>query len=357
MRCELRAAAGQRSGRCDPAAGEPAEGLEKGQAGGADGARGDPVLGARFPGARGGCAQRKAVTITSLRKAIPLVLILTLVWGTTWPMFPVAVREVSVWTFRAVSTLGAGLVLLGFARARGESLRVPRAHWRTLVAAALTYLVVWNVASTYAAVLIPSGQAAILGFTMPFWGALIAWMFLGQRPGGRVLLALAIGGLGVALLIANGIGAYAKAPLGFALGLLAAIGWAAGTVILKRRPIPVSPLVLTGWQLLVAAVPLAAAGFALGSGDWFAPSATTILVIAYITIVPMAIGNVAWFAIVGLLPANIAGLSAVMVPVVAMISGAIVHGEPLGPLQWASMLCCASGVALALLRPAAPARA
>lgn len=293
------------------------------------------------------------MTIPSLRKAIPLVVLLTLVWGTTWPLFPLAVREVSVWTFRALSTPGAGIVLLVLARMRGESLRIPREHWRTLVVAALTYLVIWNVASTYAAVLIPSGQAAILGFTMPFWGALLAWTFLGQRPGARVLLALAIGGLGVVLLIVSGIDAYAKAPLGFALGLLAAIGWAGGTVILKRQPIPVSPLVLTGWQLLVASVPLLIAAIAFDRGEWFMPSPTSIAVIAYITLVPMALGNVVWFSIVGLLPANIAGLSAVMVPVVAMISGAIVHHEPLGPIQWASMLCCALGVGLALLKPSA----
>ena len=287
-----------------------------------------------------------------MRKAIPLVVILTLVWGTNWPLFPIAVREVSVWTFRACCLVGSGLALLAFARARGESLKVPRAHWGTLLAASLVYLVVWNIASTYAAILIPSGQAAILGFTMPLWVALIAWTVLGQRPTGRVFVALAIGGLGVGLLIANGIDAYAKAPLGFGLGLLAGLGWAIGTVILKNRPVPVSSLVLTGWQLLVAAVPIVAAAFALGDGNWFMPSPTTIAVIAYITLVPMAIGNVAWFAIVGLLPANIAGLSSVMVPVVAMVSGALVHREPLGPMQWASMLCCAIGVGMALLKPA-----
>lgn len=287
-----------------------------------------------------------------MRKAIPLVLILTLVWGTNWPLFPIAVREVSVWTFRAVSLVGAGLALLAIARVRGESLRIPRVHWGTVVAATLTYLVVWNVASTYAAILIPSGQAAILGFTMPLWAAVMAWAFMGQRPGGRVLLALAVGGLGVTLLIANGIDAYAKAPLGFALGLLAGLGWAAGTLILKRHPVPVSPLVLTGWQLLVAAVPIVIGAFYFGRGEWFMPSRESLLVIAYITLVPMAIGNVAWFSIVGLLPANIAGLSAVMVPVVAMVSGAIVHREPLGPVQLVSMLCCAIGVGLALLKPA-----
>ena len=291
-----------------------------------------------------------------MRKAIPLVLILTLVWGTNWPLFPIAAREVSVWTFRAVSLVGAGLVLLAVARVRGESLRIARAHWGTLLAASLAYLVVWNVASTYSAILIPSGQAAILGFTMPLWGALMAWAFLGQRPGARVLLALAFGGLGVMLLIVNGIDAYAKAPLGFALGLLAGLGWAAGTLILKRRPIAASSLVLTGWQLLVAAVPLAAGAFWFSEGGWFMPSRTTLLVIAYITLVPMAIGNLAWFAVVGLLPANIAGLSAVMVPVVAMVAGALIHGEPLGPVQWASMLCCAVGVGLALVQPVSRAR-
>jgi len=62
------------------------------------------------------------------------------------------------------------------------------------------------------------------------------------------------------------------------------------------------------------------------------------------------VGNASWFSVVGLLPANIAGLSSVMVPVVAMISGAIVLHEPLGPVQWVSMLCCAAGVGLALQR-------
>ena len=65
----------------------------------------------------------------------------------------------------------------------------------------------------------------------------------------------------------------------------------------------------------------------------------------------MTIGNLAWFSIVGLLPAQVAGLSSVMVPVVAMISGAIVHGEPLGPAQLGAMACSAGALWLALRPP------
>ena len=288
------------------------------------------------------------VTTTIPPRALLLLALLTLVWGTNWPLFPLATREVSVWTFRAVSVWISGSVLLAVAAARGQSLRLPREHWGTVLAATLSYLVLWNVASTYAAVLIPSGQAAILGFTMPLWTALIAWALLGQHLPPRLLLALALGAAAVGLLIARGLDDYARAPLGFALGLLAGIGWAAGTLILKRRPIDVPPLVLTGWQLLIAALPLSAGALAFGEGPWFVPSWQSIAVIGWIALVPMAIGNAAWFTIVGMLPAQLAGLSSILVPVVAMLSGAWMHGEPLGPTQWAAMACSAGALWLCL---------
>ena len=282
------------------------------------------------------------------RRAIFMLAALTLVWGTAWPLFPYAMREMSVWTFRSIALFGAGSMLLLTARIRGESLVLPRKYWITVIAATLFYLVIWNIASTHAATLIPSGQAAVLGFTMPLWGALISWAILGERLSGRLLLAIVLGGLGVALLMVPGFAAYADAPVGFALGLIAGIGWAAGTIILKRGNVQVPILVLTGWQLLIGFVPIGIVALLVGDGHWFVPSWQSIAVIAWITVVPMSIGNVCWFFIVGLLPANIAGLSSVMVPIVAMITGAIVNGEPLGLLQLASMAMCVGALVLAL---------
>lgn len=284
------------------------------------------------------------------RRALILLAILTLVWGTNWPLFPLAVREVSVWTFRGVAGVAAGVILLGIGAMRGQSLAIPREHRATIVASSLSYLFVWNVCSTYAAILIPSGQAAVLGFTMPLWSALLSWALLRERPGARMVLAVALGAAAVSLLMLPNFGVYADAPLGLALGLLAGFGWAVGTLILKRGAVPVPAIVLTGWQLLISAVPISIGALLLGDGAWFVPSWQTIVVIGYIIVLPMALGNVCWFAIVGLLPANVAGLSSVLVPVVALISGAIVHGEPLGILQWLAMVCCAGSLWLALRR-------
>jgi drug/metabolite transporter (DMT)-like permease len=167
------------------------------------------------------------------------------------------------------------------------------------------------------------------------------------------VLAVLLGGAAVGLLMVPGIEAYARAPLGFALGLGAGLGWAIGTLVLKRGKVMVNALVLTGWQLLIAAVPTTVGAIVLAEGPWFMPSWQTIVVVGYIALVPMSIGNAAWFSIVGMLPVNIAGLSSIAVPMVAMVSGAIVHGEPLGLLQWAAMLCCVASLSLVLLKPQA----
>lgn len=282
-----------------------------------------------------------------------LLAVLTLVWGTNWPLFAFAVREVSVWTFRAVAVAIAGVVLLAVARMRGQSLVIPCKWWPTIVIATCFYLVLWNIASTYSAILIPSGQSAVLGFTMPLWAALVSWAVFGERLSRRMMFAVLLGGASVGLLMIPGWEAYARAPLGFGLGLLAGFGWAVGTLILKRGQVVVPATVLTGWQLLITAVPTTIGALLLGDGRWFVPSWQTVLVIGYIALVPMSVGNVAWFSIVGMLPVNVAGLSSIMVPIVAMISGAVVHGEPLGPLQWAAMVCCVAGLSLALLEPRA----
>ena len=282
------------------------------------------------------------------RRVLFMLAGVTLLWGTNWPLFPYAVREVSVWTFRSIAMTSAGLVLLVVAHLRGESVALPRKYWRTVGLATLFYLVVWNIASTYAALIIPSGQAAVLGFTMPLWSVLISWAVLGEHMGRRLQLAVVLGGAGVVLLMVPGFATYSAAPLGFALGLGAGLGWAIGTLILKRGNVQMSLVVLTAWQLLLGVVPIGIAAMVLGDGQWFLPSWQSIAVIGWIALVPTSIGNLCWFGMVGLLPGNLAGLSAVMVPVVAMVTGALVNQEPLGPLQLASMALCVAGLVLAL---------
>ena len=283
-----------------------------------------------------------------------LVLLLGVLWGSSWPMFNVVLRELSVWTFRGLAVLGAGVMLLLVARLRGISLAVPRASWPALLGGSLGTVSVWYVAATASVLFIPSGQASILGYTMPLWAALMTVLLFRERPTPRLLLALAFGAGTVVLLAIPNVRALADAPTGIACALVAAIGWAVGTLIQKRANWRgTHPITLTAWQMTLGSIPIliGAAIFA----DWrpFMPSWTVLLAAIHLAIVPTALGTLVWFRIVHLLPANTAAVSTIIVPVIAMSGGAWAHGEPLGPWQLGALGCCVAALALALLKPSA----
>ena len=284
------------------------------------------------------------------RHAPWLMALLTLIWGTNWPVIALAVREVSAWTFRALTLPVAGLLLLLLARRRKLPLAIPRQHWPMLLCSAWAFLALWNVATTLALTYIPSGQAALLGFTMPLWAALWSWLLFGHTLDGRQWLALLLGTAGVIVLMIPAFASYAHAPLGLVYGLASGAGWALSTVLLKHRPIPVPTTVLTGWQLLLASVPVIIGAWLLGDQQWFMPSASSLAAFTYITLVPMLFGNLLWFSLIQWLPPQLVSLSPIMIPMVAMVSGAIVLNEPLGWQQWLAMLLSASGLGLMLFR-------
>ncbi|MCW5747358.1 MAG: DMT family transporter [Alphaproteobacteria bacterium] len=291
-------------------------------------------------------------------QALALLALLTLLWGTNWPLFRLALEGLSVWSFRTFVAAIAAVALFGAAKLRGERLSVPRRLWLPLLAASIGNITVWGIATTVAVLYLPSGQASILAYTMPLWLAPLAAIFLGQRFTLRLLLAILLGIAAVTLLMIPNFASYAHAPLGLAAGLSAGFAWAVGTVVVKRTDWGGMGLALTAWQVLLSVPPIAL-GFLLVDGTWPTAGVLAWAVSVYIALVPMAIGTATWFALVHLLPAQIAGLSSVCIPVVAVIAGVLLYNEPLGPLQIAALACAVAALYLALVPPrtATPARA
>jgi len=289
-------------------------------------------------------------------RALALLALLTLVWGTNWPLFAIALRDFSIWTFRVIVLVVAGAALFAVARLRGETLRVPRHLWAPLFLASLFNITVWNILTAAAVRYIPSGQAAVLAYTMPLWFAAISVMFLGERLNMRLLVALAFGAGAVVLLAVPNLRIYADAPLGIFCGLFAGFCWALGTAVQKRTDWAGMGLALTGWQIVLALPPILLASAFFAAWQWDVPSWTGLLTTIYIALIPTCIGTATWFAIVGLLPANVAALSSIVVPIVAMVSGKLVLDEPMGPTQIGALACSVVALALALFKPTAAAR-
>jgi len=266
-------------------------------------------------------------------KVLALLASLTLVWGTNWPMFAIALRELPVATFRT-GVLSMALVVLGLLmRLRGESFAVPKGRWPALILASLTNLIIWNIATSLAVLYIPSGHASVLAYTMPLWVALLGFVVYRQPLTGRLLAAIAIGALAVVALMVPNFRSYASAPQGLFWGLFAGFCWAIGTFVVKRTTWPGMGLSLTFWQVAIGWPPIALGMIVLDGWPQHMPSTAAIAATLYTGAVPMALGTATWFALVKILPTQVAALSSIAIPIVAVISGVVILHEPLSALQ------------------------
>jgi drug/metabolite transporter (DMT)-like permease len=266
-------------------------------------------------------------------RVLALLAALTLVWGTNWPLFKIALDELPVLTFRAVVLIIAILVLTTVLLTRGESFAVPRGKWPALIAASAMNLFIWNIATSLAVLYIPSGHASVLAYTMPLWVALLGFAVFGQRLTARLLLAIAIGAAAVVALMIPNFQSYARAPAGLFWGLFAGFCWAVGTFVVKRTAWPGMGLSLTFWQVVISLPPILLGALVIDGLPTHWPSTKALVATIYTGAVPMALGTAAWFALVKLLPAQVAALSSIAIPIVAIVSGVLILDEPLSALQ------------------------
>ncbi|NDH62723.1 MAG: DMT family transporter [Alphaproteobacteria bacterium] len=270
-------------------------------------------------------------------KVLALLGALTLVWGTNWPLFRIALDELPVWTFRTIVLATALVMLAPILLLRGERFAVPPGKWPALIAAALMNIGVWNIATSLAVLYIPSGHASVLAYTMPLWVALLGFAVFGQRLTPRLLAAILIGAAAVVALMAPNFRDYAQAPLGLFWGLLAGFCWAVGTFIVKRTAWPGMGLSLTFWQVAICLPPIALGALLIDGLPTHWPSTKALVATLYTGAIPMALGTAAWFALVKLLPAQVAALASIAIPIVAIMSGILLLHEPLSWLQAAAI--------------------
>jgi drug/metabolite transporter (DMT)-like permease len=266
-------------------------------------------------------------------KVPALLLALTLMWGTNWVLFRVALDELPVLTFRSGALLSGVITLALIMKVRGESFAIPKGRWPALIAASATNVGIWNVATSMAVLYLPSGHASVLAYTMPLWVALFGFIYYRQRLSGRLMLAILIGAAAVAALMIPNFASYAKAPLGLFWGLLAAISWAIGTFVVKRTNWGGMGLSLTFWQVALTVPPIVLGMLVIDGIPAHLPSTATLAVMIYTGGLPMAFGTVVWFMLVRILPTQVAALSSIAIPIVAIVSGIVFLHEPLSTLQ------------------------
>ena len=134
-----------------------------------------------------------------------------------------------------------------------------------------------------------------------------------------------------------------------ALALGAALLFACATVALPAPP-GVAPLALVAWQLVLGCLPMLVIGVLFEHPQPARVDALGWALMAYMTLVPMALCYLTWFAALRRLPPATASVATLLTPVIGVVAAALALGEPFGARQAAALAVTLGGVALAIRR-------
>ena len=267
-------------------------------------------------------------------KTILAFAIIYLVWGSTFLAIRIGVREVPPFLLAAMRFLVAGLVLYLWMLAHGERSPNPRQWMSALILAVLIFVLDYGLLF-WAEQRVPSGIAAVMMATIPVFMALSEIIFLQtQRLTARLASALLIGIGGVAVLMSRSLN-LGGAPIdraGAIALVIAAISWSAASALTRKLPLPHSKVMSSGTQMLAGGALLALTAAARGecSGFQFSHvSATAWLSLIYLIVAGSIIAFTAYVWLIHHESPTRVGTYAYVNPVVAVLFGYFLGGEPL----------------------------
>ena len=273
-------------------------------------------------------------------RLIGLLVLLTLGWGFNWPMMKIALTEMAPMHFRTWCLATGALGLFAIARANGFAMRIPEGQFGRLLAISLVNMTCWNVFAVYGLPMLPSGRAAILGYTMPVWSVPLSVWLLKEPISGRRVLGMVLGFAGMVALLGSELQAVERSPLGAVLLMGAAFSWALGTVMIKRWPVALPATSFTAWQMVLGGIPIVAVALFVepGSFDLRALSTWPLVAVLYNMIVAFVICFWAWMTIARNASVGAASIAVLMTPVVGVFSGMLVLGETPHWLDYAALV-------------------
>jgi drug/metabolite transporter (DMT)-like permease len=253
-----------------------------------------------------------------------------LVWGSTYLAIRCAVETIPPLIVVGVRHTIAGAILLAWALARG--FRPQREHWASGFVVGALFFLIGHGSLHWAEQYVGSGLAALLIATEPMLILVLAWMTGQQRISRTSAVGLALGVIGVAILISAEFSAKGSTLLGILAVLLGSISWAAGVVISPKLKLPSDALARTAVPLVCGAALVWGAVGATGEFHhlrWADISLRSIGGLAYLVVFGSIIAFTAYMWLLQRCPPTLVATHTYANPVVAVFLGWLLASEPL----------------------------
>ena len=276
------------------------------------------------------------------KRASLLFAAVALVWGIPYLFIKLAVEEGLSPGFVAWSRVAIAAALLLPLAWRLGALRGMRARLKPLLAFSLCEVAIPFPLIAAGEQRISSSLAAILIAALPLVIAVLALRFdSAERVTGLRLLGLLIGLAGVVVLLGIDVAGRAGELLGAAMVLLATVGYAAGSMIVKRRLSDVSPLGPVAAAMGISTLGLAPV--ALVSWPASVPSGTALWSVAVLGVVCSALAFVLYFSLIAEIGPSRASVITYLNPAVAVVLGVALLDERLATSAIAGLLLILAG--------------
>jgi drug/metabolite transporter (DMT)-like permease len=280
-------------------------------------------------------------------------LIIYVVWGSTYLAIRWGVETIPPFIMGGTRFLIAGSLMYGYSRFRGAQ-KPTLTEWRNSAIVGALLLFVGNGAVSWAEQRVSSGMTSLLVATVPLW-LVLCEVVQGQRPGLAKWAGVALGLVGVGLLVLPADGNLSSAavePAGAVVLALGSLSWTIGSLYSRTAALAKPASIAIAMQMLVGGAMLLV--LSLVSGELTslhreAISMTSLYSLLYLIVFGSLIGFSTYMWLLTVASPTAVGTYAYVNPVVAVLLGVVFAGERIPAQAFLAMLVIVSGVAMVSL--------
>ena len=251
-------------------------------------------------------------------------------WGTTWIASKEGVKYMPALQLAAIRQFLGSIIYLSYFLFKKTPWPKGK-QWKTIIILSILNFVLSNGLSTWGVKYISSGLGAIIGALVPLWVVIIS-LFRGEKLVKLSIIGLVVGFAGVCVIFYEHLTDFLifDFRFGIIISIISTLTWAFATLYTKKKAASFNPYFSLGIQMFISSIFLFAYLGATGS----AVSLSTIPVISWVSIGYLVIfGSVltfiAYIYALQHLPAEINSIYAYINPIIAVLLGAYIFGEPL----------------------------
>ena len=251
-------------------------------------------------------------------------------WGTTWIASKEGVKYMPALQLAAIRQFLGSIIYLSYFLFKKTPWPKGK-QWKTIIILSILNFVLSNGLSTWGVKYISSGLGAIIGALVPLWVVIIS-LFRGEKLIKLSIIGLVVGFAGVCVIFYEHLSDFLifDFRFGIIISIISTLTWGFATLYTKKKAASFNPYFSLGIQMFISSIFLFAYLGATGSAvSLYAIPVISWVSIGYLVIFGSVLTFIAYIYALQHLPAEINSIYAYINPIIAVLLGAYIFGEPL----------------------------